>query len=250
MSKQLAADGLSFCLASDAGLNTCVGKANYQFFYRTMVSITAMLVIHGTVQLGLIVDIFVRDDGVKLRTEDWLGADATIPIVVVLFIFLVFDLSAFSLMSQLLAFHIKLQREGLTTYAFVVGDNQRRREKTKLDSEIESKRVLEMEKAKNEGRSCYHFQLRSAGWARKTYGVQAAWDPLRGQQQKDEKLQEGSPPTDSITVKEDPGTNSSKGNEPTRGKDPLSPDKREILQAATDMESFEAIRATQSVLHK
>lgn len=205
-----------------------------------------MLVIHGAVQLALIVDIFVRDEGVKLRTEDWFSADATIPIVVVLVIFFLFDLVAFSLMSQLLAFHLKLQREGLTTYAFIVEDNQRRREKTKLDTELEANRAAEMVKAKQEGRKCYHSQLRTAGWLRKRYGVQVAWDPLRRNRQKTDQKQ-GSvcplaePPKD--------GLDSEHTDRPSADeKEASSPTKREILQAATDMESFEAIPATATIL--
>jgi hypothetical protein len=205
-----------------------VGSANYKHFFRTMVGITALLLLHGAVQLALLVDILVRDDGAKLRTEDWFGADATIPIVAVLVIFLLFDLAAFSLMSQLLAFHIKLQREGLTTYAFIVRDNQLRREKAKADNELETQRLVELEKAKQERRFLNFFQLQSAGWVSKTFGVEALWDPLRGKQHKDEELREG---VSSAQAKRVEATNK------------FSPDRQEILQASTDMESFEAIRA-------
>jgi hypothetical protein len=213
-----------------------------------MVSTTTMLVIHGAVQFGLILDIFVRAGGAKLRTEDWFSADATIPIVVVLVIFFLFDLIAFSLMSQLLAFHVKLQREGLTTYAFIVEDNQRRREKTKLDNEFEANRAREMDKANQEGRYWYHTQLRTAGWLRKRYGVQAVWDPLRGGHKKDERQGAVYPIAESpkdemeseLTERPPSGTEN----------EALSPTEREILQAATDMESFEAIPATASILLK
>jgi hypothetical protein len=217
------------------------------FFFRTMVSITTMLVIHGAVQLAIVVDIFVRDKGVKLRTEDWFSANATIPIVVVLVVFFLFDLVAFSLMSQLLAFHLKLQREGLTTYAFIVEDNQRRREKTKLDTELEANRAAEMIKAKQEGRHCYHSQLRTAGWLQKRYGVQVAWDPLRRDRQKTDEKQGAvcplaEPPNDGI----DSQLTERRPSADEKGAS--SPTKREILQAATDMESFEAIPATATIL--
>lgn len=201
-------------------LNTCVGKANYNYFYRTMISITTMLALHGAVQLALLVDIFVRDDGSNIRAEDWFNTNATIPIAVVLAVFLLLDLGAFSLMSQLLAFHIKLQRLGLTTYAFIVNENQRRREKIKQDNEIAGQRVLEIEKAREDRRTLYRVQLESAGWVRKTCGLYPFWDPLRS------KYDVGGASDEVETSNE---------------RNPSAD--QEILQAASDMESLEAVRA-------
>jgi len=227
-----------------SGLNTCIGKANYKTFYRTMVSITTMLLVHGGVQTALIVDIFVGYAGAKQRTNDWFGVDATIPIVVILSIFLLFDLGAFSLMSQLLVFHMKLQKQGLTTYAFILEDKKRQREKMEVDKEIEARRTLEMEKAIQDGRSCYHARLRSAGWLSKRHEVHVPWDPLR-RKLNDEKQKEISPPPTATEDNVDVDSESNQGQLHSLA----SPVKREILRTATDMESFEAIR-TVSVLPK
>jgi hypothetical protein len=160
-------------------LNTCVGKANYLFFFRTMLSITAMLLVHGSIQLALVIDIFVGSEATRSRTEEWFQVDATIPIVVVLSLFLLFDLAAFSLILQLLTFHLKLQREGLTTYAFIVQDNQKRRERTKLENELAAKRGLEIEKAREEGRWYRIWRLEGGDCIRKTCGIEFC-DPLGG----------------------------------------------------------------------
>lgn len=160
-------------------LNTCVGKANYRYFFRTMVCITSLLFVHGSILLALIIDIFVGSGKIKARTEEWFQLDATIPIVTVLANFLLFDLACFSLMFQLLIFHLKLQREGLTTYAFIVRDNQRRREKTKADNELAAKRAQEIERATETGRSCYRWKLKVGGFLRSTCGVEFC-DPLGG----------------------------------------------------------------------
>jgi hypothetical protein len=142
-----------------------------------MVSITSLLFVHGSILLALIIDIFVGSGKTKARTEEWFQLDATIPIVVVLCIFLLFDLACFSLMFQLLIFHLKLQREGLTTYAFIVRDNQRRREKTKADNELAAKRAQEIERATETGRSCYRCKLKVGGFLRSTCGLELC-DPL------------------------------------------------------------------------
>ena len=143
-----------------------------------MVSITSLLFVHGSILLAIIIDIFVGSGKTKARTEEWFQLDATIPIVTVLAIFLLFDLACFSLMFQLLIFHLKLQREGLTTYAFIVRDNQRRREKTKVDNELAAKRAQEIERATETGQSCYRWKLKSGGFLRSTCGVEVC-DPLR-----------------------------------------------------------------------
>lgn len=174
-------------------LNTCIGKANYPYFFRTMVSITAMLFVHGAIQLALVVDIFVGNGETRSRTEDWFQSDARIAIVVVLCIFLLFDFAAFSLIVQLLTFHLKLQREGLTTYAFIVQDNQKRREKTKQENELAAKRGLEIEKAKEEGRSCRKWRLLGGGFVRKTCGIEVC-DPLREVRNNERTEESATPP--------------------------------------------------------
>lgn len=162
-----------------------------------MISITAMLLLHGSIQLALVLDILVGNGGSQSRAENWFQADATIAIVVVLCIFLFFDLAAFSLIVQLLTFHLKLQREGLTTYAFIVQDNQRRREQTKLDNERAAKRGLEIEKAKGEGRTCHRFRLEVGGYFLKTCGIKVC-DPLQ-EEQKQDRTEEAAGPIESST---------------------------------------------------
>eukprot|EP00934_Nitzschia_sp_Nitz4_P003599 Nitzschia sp. Nitz4//scaffold153_size53422//8734//9770//NITZ4_006758-RA/size53422-augustus-gene-0.41-mRNA-1//1//CDS//3329537253//3589//frame0 len=159
-------------------LNTCVGKANYTYFFRTMVSIMIMLIIHFSVQTAIIIAIFVGDSDTKVRAEDWFNTDGTIPIVVVMGVFLFFDISSLILIGQLFTFHLKLQRENLTTYAFIVRDNQLRREKAKKEQELESKREEEIFRAKAEGRSCYHCQLVTGSTCRYNCGMPQC-DPMQ-----------------------------------------------------------------------
>jgi hypothetical protein len=157
------------------GLNTCVGKANYSYFFRTMISISLMLVVHASIQLALVLDIYLGNGA--SRSEEWFNADATTPVVVVICAFLLFDLVALSLIGQLLLFHNRLQREGLTTYQFIVRDNQRKREQNKQDQELAQKRLVAMAKAEEEGRTCDWLSLRIGGDVRKTCGLTCC-DPL------------------------------------------------------------------------
>jgi hypothetical protein len=150
-----------------------------------MISITAMLIVHATIQLALVIDIHVGNGGSKSRSEDWFQADARVAVEVVMCVFLVFDVVALSLIGQLLRFHIKLRRDGLTTYQFIVRDNKERREQTKLDHELRQKRQVAVAKAREEGRTCESLHLRVGGHFRKTCGWTCC-DPLREREEQEE----------------------------------------------------------------
>jgi len=159
-------------------LNTCVGKANYHYFFRTMISIAIMLFVQAVIQLALILDIYLGNGATKQRSEEWFQADATIAVVIVMGIFLFFDLGALSLIGQLLLFHLKLQREGISTYQYIVRDNQRRREQTKKENDLKLRRQMAIAHAKQEGNSLQVMRLEKGGWIRESCGL-ACCDPLQ-----------------------------------------------------------------------
>lgn len=109
-----------------------------------MVSITGMLFINSAIQIAILIAIYRGDGEIKLNSEKWFNADATTAIVVVTSIFLAVDIGALLLIGQLLVFHIRLQKEELTTYAFIVRENQRRRERVKFENELTARRQHEI----------------------------------------------------------------------------------------------------------
>jgi hypothetical protein len=140
-----------------------------------------MLVVHSAIQLALVLDIFLGPNGEE-RADDWFQADAKFAVVIVLCVFLVFDLLALSLIGQLLNFHHRLQREGLTTYGFIVQENMKRREENKLNAELLSRRVVAVAKARQEGRSVAVIRLRVGGYLRVSFGMKFC-DPLTLEQE-------------------------------------------------------------------
>jgi len=158
-------------------LNTCVGKANYPYFWRTMICISIMLSIQAAVQIALILDIYLGNGASKLRAEGWFSVNTTIPVVVVMGIFLVFDLAALSLIGQLVVFHLKLQKEGISTYQFIVKENQNRRERNKKVDDLKLRRQRAIGRAKEEGNSSLVFRLEKGGLLRDKCGL-ACCDPL------------------------------------------------------------------------
>ncbi|KAL7557286.1 hypothetical protein ACA910_016248 [Epithemia clementina (nom. ined.)] len=158
-------------------LNTCVGAKNYKDFFRVMLSISAMQIVHLAISMGLVVDIFLQgptDD----RANDWLGISGTAEAVAaVLLFFMVFDFISLILLAQLIAFHMHLQKENITTYQYIVQDGQRRREKAKLQMELHQQRESELARAREEGQSCYVLRL-NAGDKFRQWGCGGCLDPL------------------------------------------------------------------------
>jgi DHHC palmitoyltransferase len=166
---------LSHTISSLAGLNTCIGEANYKAFFRTMIYIFALEVSHFTIQLAMILDIFF-DGGTKRRADAWFSANASKAINVILIMFLAFNAVSIFMIGQLLWFHINLQRDHLTTYQFIVQDHQRRRERAHLEEILEGKRAMALAKARQENQPMYVLELTIGGSCRKM-GC-PAFDPL------------------------------------------------------------------------
>ena len=92
--------------------------------------------------------------------DNWLGGSGLKMIVVVVcFMFFLLDMVALSLIAQLLLFHISLRREALTTYQFIVRDNQRKRDKTQISDAQKAKRIVAIGTAKREGKTMLVYQL-------------------------------------------------------------------------------------------
>jgi hypothetical protein len=144
-----------------------------------MVSLSIMLLIQAVIQIALILDIYLGSvEQSKKRAKDWFQVDTAIPVVVVMGIFSLFNFISLSLISQLLVFHLKLQREGITTYQFIVRDNQNRRERTKKENDLKLRRQMAIGKAKEESNSTLVFRLEKGGMLREKCGLTCC-DPLK-----------------------------------------------------------------------
>ena len=124
-----------------------------------MVYITAMLIVHGTIQIALMIDILLGGSS-KVRANEWSDRDASAVVVGIFIGFVIFDAIALSLILQLLYFHMQLRREGLTTYKFIVRETQRKREKLNQEQARTNQRTVAMGKAHDEGKACLMIRLR------------------------------------------------------------------------------------------
>ena len=133
-------------------LNTCVGRANYPYFYRTVVSTFAFVAVDAATLLGIVVAYFVQaygggangdgTGGQVDRMTNWFGAGVPMVVAIVNIVFFVITFGSVSLLGQLFLFHINLQREKITTYEYIIRENQRKREKNKDAMVIRSKRMI------------------------------------------------------------------------------------------------------------
>ena len=139
-------------------LNTCVGEANYSSFYRILWSTCCMLVVHTCCMIGIVIDIFLGGTS-KDRANEWFDANAFAAVAGVNIFFILSNVVSLSAVAQLLHFHIGLQRKNLTTYQFIITDNQRRREAFQKKEERRSKRVVAVSKARQEGKQVEALRL-------------------------------------------------------------------------------------------
>ncbi len=140
-----------------------------------------MLLVQLSVQIALICDIYVGEQlglgGTKERAENWFGVGTPIPVVVLMGFFAFLNIGSLSLIGQLLLFHLKLQKEGISTYEFIVRDNRERREKNNKLNELKVRRKAEIALAKEEGKSVLAMRLENGGLLREKFGF-ACCDPL------------------------------------------------------------------------
>ena len=161
-------------LSWSTGLNTCVGERNYEDFFRVMLAIFAMHVFHLSTSLALCIDIFLEGQ-TESRADNWLGSES---VVALLLFFIAFDAVSMLLLIQLIWFHLGLQKEQISTYQYIVRDHQRRRERVKLQRELDNQRAAALHKAEAEGRWIDTCKLTWGAEARRM-GCGDHCDPLK-----------------------------------------------------------------------
>jgi len=140
-------------------LNTCVGKRNYMYFFRTVCCLAGFLSVQSVSSVAIVIAYFVQlneweTKGTKGGTYDRMssvyGGNNETGLIVVIIVFMVAVTLFLGLVGQLLVFHIGLQREGISTYEYIVRDNQKKREKSneKRDKKARRNQAIEEEKRK------------------------------------------------------------------------------------------------------
>lgn len=164
-------------------LNTCIGAANYDTFFKTVVFTFSFVTIHmaslvvfialyftstskitmGMEDGGSEEQIEVFEEGtVRYMSSEWyFGANQPIVVLSINFFFLAWTASASFLVLQLLVFHLGLKRENITTYSYIIRDSARKRDRMIMGQKIRARRVDELESA---GNVCEAACLKMGGW--------------------------------------------------------------------------------------
>jgi hypothetical protein len=183
-------------------LNTCVGEANYGYFFRAVGGTFLLVIVHGSMLAGLVISFFVQYsiaqngvDGSNLpildRSNQWFNANAGILVAIVNLAFVLVDVVCVILLGQLFLFHIKLQKEGITTYAYIVRDGQRKRVAAQQKLELERRRISALQQAEREGKIIRKWMLTAAGCPYVGENLCRPCDPLRVESstKKEERIQ-------------------------------------------------------------
>ena len=167
-------------------LNTCVGDANYKYFFWAVGATLAMVIVRGGALAWLVISYFIQysqQDGPSgpaiERFDDWFGANVGIFLALVNAVFLSVDLICIALLLQLFFFHVRLRHEGITTYAYIVRGGQRKRESDIKKIQLERKRINAIQQAEREGMILTKWRLAAAGCPYIGYKFCRPCDPLR-----------------------------------------------------------------------
>lgn len=200
-------------------LNTCVGKANYNYFFWAVGSTMCMVIARGSVLAGLVITFFIqysqevnggKSGGTVERSNSWFGADAGLAVALVNCVFLAVDMVCIVLLAQLFSFHVRLRHEGITTYAYIVRDGQRKRDVGLKRMELERRRISALQEAEREGKLITKWILRAAGCPYVGEAICRPCDPLRRKEK--ERNQQSRQSVEGGVDNEENGAHTANGN--------------------------------------
>ena len=148
-------------------LNTCIGKENYEYFFRLMVALFALNFCQLSIHAVLVVDSFTSGPTNDRQEGSFIPVKVSNALLI---FFACFNAVTIFLIGQLLWFHIGLRQEQLTTYQYIIQDHKKKREEQRRLDELEQRRIHLMSQAFQDGKSCYAYQLRLGRICRKTCG--------------------------------------------------------------------------------
>jgi len=132
--------------------NTCIGSKNYVAFYRSVICITLLNSVHLATLILYLTGYFTDSWDVRTRSQIFDGGFPVIVMVVNMSV-MAFVFFILLIIMQLLMFHQRLRRDGISTYQFTVKMSQLEHEKTILSNQIREKRNLELSRIRLEGGS-------------------------------------------------------------------------------------------------
>lgn len=159
-------------------LNTCIGKANYRYFYKTIMFTFLFVMVHSITLSLTVIFYFVNTGDINRRIVHFLET-LDIPVMAIVCVntgFFVTTLGLSLIIMQLLIFHIRLQKDKITTYEFILRDSQRRKDESILQSKVQRMRSEAIILAKTQGNIGHIFRIKLH-----ELGIFKNYDPIRRQ---------------------------------------------------------------------
>ena len=100
-------------------LNNCVGKANYKLFFRLIVCVFLMSLMHNATN-GFVIYYLATESSPTVQSHEQAYKSALlVEFQIIIAIACFFNLCALLFLGHLTYFHIMLQRRGMTTYEYI-----------------------------------------------------------------------------------------------------------------------------------
>lgn len=126
-------------------LNNCVGSRNYRYFVMLIASLECVVSVQVAFSAYILREISYSDMGKRVNERFWLGSGNLSIYVSLLIAFLVVSITLFIVVGQLIALHIWLRTQGLTTYDYIMRRRQRSKQVTPAVKDIPDLSTLQGE---------------------------------------------------------------------------------------------------------
>lgn len=100
-------------------LNNCVGAKNYKLFFRLIISVFLLVLMHNVTNAFVIYGYLSNDKLIEQQNEKIFRKLIKKPFGIVLWVAIFFNFLALLFLGHLIPFHIYLQKKGLSTFEYI-----------------------------------------------------------------------------------------------------------------------------------
>jgi hypothetical protein len=126
-----------------AWLNNCIGAKNYRLFFRLIIAVFFMSLIHNLTNTFTIYLFFTSNDSVGQIHQQLFGFMLHWEFAWCMIIAYFFNLCAVIFLGHLIVFHIMLQKKEMSTYAYIVWKEDRKKA-SKIVVKVQNQTLLEL----------------------------------------------------------------------------------------------------------
>ena len=129
-------------------LNNCIGEQNYDYFFKLIIWVFWLCLMHNVTNAFVIYDIAKAEevDESIATIQAFYGADVMSQLKIMLYVMCSLNLLAILFLVNLIVFHIELKYRGLTTYEFLkMQENKSMKSKIVIEITAELRAEMEQE---------------------------------------------------------------------------------------------------------